>query len=279
VSKTQKNAINVAFIHSDRFAFLYIKAIRENKLTEFKEIFYNLDVLLFDDIQIIASKKSTINEFYFIVNHLLSRGKIVAITSNVPLTSLKLDIKILSFLHSGYIVDIKNPSIHLRREIIIKFAMDLNIIISDEIVTYLATNLYSNIREIEATMTKIAMFFTVKKQAMTINAIKMMLQDTVKNNIKTISTKDIISAVCDKLSVDKQDLLSDSRQRNISQARKIAMYLMKSLTTMSLKQITESLKRKSHVSVIQAIKDMELEQKNNTNIAVIIDEISHFLKS
>lgn len=253
---------NVRCVTSEVFTNEVISAIRSDNpsaIADFRNKYRNLDVLLVDDIQFIIGKERSQEEFFHTFNTLKELNKQIVISSDKPPKDIStLEDRLKTRFQMGLTVDISSPDYETRMAIIKKKAELEGYNISDDIFEYIASNIKSNIRELEGALTKIVAFSRVSKQTVDLNFAKEVLKDIISpDEKKELNVELIISVVAEHFNVNADDLSSKKKSQDIVFPRQIAMYLSRHLTDTSLKQIGTILGKRDHTTVMYAIEKIE----------------------
>ncbi len=255
-------------VTSEVFTNEVIAAIRsesQSSIVEFRDKYRNLDVLLIDDIQFVIGKERSQEEFFHTFNTLADSNKQIVISSDKPPKDMStLEERMRSRFEMGLTVDISAPDYETRMAILSKKAETMKYNISTDIIEYIATNITSNIRELEGALTKIVAFSRVSKKPVDVDFAKEVLKDLISPNInKEITPKLIINIVAEHYNISPADIVSKKKSHNIAYPRQIAMYLIRQLTDSSLQTISEALHKKDHTTVMHAINKIQDEIDNN----------------
>ncbi|RJO66266.1 MAG: chromosomal replication initiator protein DnaA [Myxococcales bacterium] len=254
-----KGALRVAYVTSERFMNELINSIATNQMAEFRRRYRDqCDILLMDDIQFIAGKTSTQEEFFHTFNVLFESGKQVVVTSDQYPQEIKtLDERLRSRLSSGLVADIRKPDLETRMAILTKKAEADNFSLDDEVLRFLAKNIKSNIRELEGSLIRLEAFASLTGAAIDLAVAKDVLKNFIQKLPRQIACDDIQNRVCKYFQIKRADMLSKSRARNVVVPRQIAMYLVKSYTDLSLSEIGGQFGGKDHSTVIASIQRIE----------------------
>ncbi len=249
----------VAYITSERFMSELIQSISSNQMADFKRRYRDMcDVLLMDDIQFLAGKSSTQEEFFHTFNFLFESGKQVVVTSDQYPQEIKtLDERIRSRLRSGLVADIKTPDLETRAAILKKKADLDGFAIDDDVLRFLAKNVRSNVRELEGSLIRLEAYISLTGASCNMETAKEVLRSFIQTLPPDLNAVQIQKRVCKYFSVSQNDLLSKSRARKLVIPRQIAMFLVKRYTDLSLKDIGASFGGKDHSTVIAAINRVE----------------------
>lgn len=279
----QDETQRVVYVTSETFVNEIVEAIRDkkvdssNSMQEFREKYRNVDVLLIDDIQFIIGKETMQQEFFHTFNHLYESQKQIVISSDKhPATMRTLEERLRSRFEMGLTVDIKPPTYETRMAILRKKVQEEEFLsIDDSILDYIASNVSSNIRELQGAITKVIAFSKLRHKEINMELAKEALSDMISPNKKREITIDyIIETVADHFSITPNDLTSSKRSNNIAHPRQICMYLSCELTNNSLQEIATHLKRKDHSTIIHGrnnIIKMLADKENNSALAKDID--------
>ncbi len=251
--------MRVGYITSERFITELINAISHNKMTDFKTRYRDsCDVLLMDDIQFIAGKSSTQEEFFHTFNFLFDGGRQIVVTSDqYPQEIRNLDQRIRSRLQSGLVADIKSPDLETRAAILKKKAVQHRVVLDDEVLRYLAKNIRSNVRELEGSLIQLKAYASLTNAPVDLDVAKDVLKNVIQSRSTRQSCEQIQRRVCRYFEISQQDMLSKSRARKLVIPRQIAIYLVKKYTQLSLTDIGQHFGGKDHSTVIASINRVE----------------------
>lgn len=256
-----ESVTSVQYMTSERFMFLYTKAIAQKNLVQFREFVTEAKVFLVDDIHFILSKEGTMRELSSIIRYILSFGGNVIITSATLLHIVKgLAKDVQDTFFKANVVNIENPSMQLRYEILEYKNRAFGYNVSSEVLTMLADKISSNIRDLESTFDKIVLHGKILNNVIDVNATKMILKEIFPSNaFKSVSIKTIIENICDFYGIKKEDLLSQSRSKEYVMARQMGMYLALEMTNETSKKIGFEFGGRTHSTVIHACKTIKNE--------------------
>lgn len=244
----------VAYLSSEKFTNEFINSIRDNKTEEFRNRYRNVDVLLIDDIQFLAGKESTQEEFFHTFNTLHEDNKQIVISSDrTPKEIPTLEDRLRSRFEWGLITDITPPDLETRIAILRKKCEEEKVEIPNEAMIYIANHIHTNIRELEGALTRVAAYSKLVNQPLTPEMVSEALKDLVtQNKSKKITITDIQEAVASFYDVQIESFASKKRTKSIAFPRQIAMYLARELTDYSLPKIGEVFGGRDHSTVIHA---------------------------
>ena len=255
-----QNDNNVMFISAERFMYHFIKSIKKNDMVNFKDFFRKSSVFIIDDIQFISGKESLQEEFFHTFNSLMDKGSQIVISSDRnPMKLDRVQDRIKSRLAGGLVVDIELPDLELKIKIIKKKVEEIqnqfkeNINLSDEVISYVASESKTNIRELIGVLNRVIAFSRVHNKILNISDCKNILKD-VFNQIRVITVDKIQNVVSNYFNIALSEMLSQRRSRPLARPRQIAMYLAKKMTTRSLPEIGRRFANRDHTTVIHAVK-------------------------
>lgn len=244
----------VLYITSERFINHFIDAVRTNTVSDFMGLYQMVDALLIDDIQFLAGKEKTQDNFFHVFNHLRQSGKQIVLASDRAPHELEgIEDRLLSRFRWGLTASLQVPD-YATRMTILKAKMYQNgIELSPEVVEYLANQITSNIRELEGALISLLAQSSLNRRDIDLELARSMMQNFVEKVAREISIETIQRAVCEYLEVDLDALKAQSRKREIVQARQLAMYFAKELTNQSLKTIGFHFGGRDHSTVIHSL--------------------------
>ena len=257
---------NIVYIKGDQFTNEFIEAVRNGKNFEFRDKYRNADLFLIDDIQFIAGKEATQEEFFHTFNSLHENNRQIVLTSDrVPSDMLKLEDRLRTRFEWGLIVDIQPPDYETRYAITKNKAMSLGMILPDDVCAYIAENITNNVRQIEGSVKKIKAYHDLTAMPMDIASVSRAIKDMYKGKAQAVPTPNlIISEVCRFYSIEENVLRGPQKNKGTAEARQIAMYLIRKMTTLSLPDIAKEF-GKNHTTVLHAIRRVEQELGNTSN--------------
>jgi len=271
----------VAYLSSEKFTNQFINAIRDNKTVEFRNLYRNIDVLLVDDIQFLAGKEQTQEEFFHTFNALHENNKQIVISSDRPPKEIPtLEDRLRSRFEWGLITDIQTPDLETRIAILRKKSDSEGISIPDDVLLYIAQKIETNIRELEGALVRIIAYSSLEDKQINLNLAQEALKDFLSDNKrKNLSIETIISSTAQYYNIQPNELKSKKRAQNISIPRQVAMYLCRELTEYSLPRIGEIFGGKDHTTVIHAHRKISSEIKKDENLQRNIKEIKEMIFS
>ena len=278
VLKQNPNA-SILYISSESFTNQLINALRDQSMDKFRDKYRNIDVLLIDDIQFIAGKKSTQEEFFNTFNALYDAQKQIILSSDRPPREIDLlDDRIKSRLEWGITADIQSPDYETRLAILRKKIQLESIIIDDEILSLIATKVDSNIRELEGIINKLIAKASLTETPITIEMAQKAIDD-IKGETKVISSAYIQDVVAKYYNISVNDLKGQKRSADVTFPRQIAMYLCRNVAQMSMPQIGRDFGNRDHSTVMYACDKIEKEIKSNETTKLIVESVKNLLLS
>ncbi len=273
--KKKKPDVKIIYIKGEDFTNQFIAALASSTINEFRQKYRNCDMLLIDDIQFIAGKTSTQEEFFHTFNTLYEEHKQIILTSDRPPKDMKtLEDRLKTRFEWGLLADIQPPDLELRIAIIKKKAEQVSITIPEDVLAYLAENLRSNIRQIEGAMKKLGATVFLSGQRITMDTARACISDLLGGEEPVSVTVDkIFAAVYKKYGISKEDLIGQKRSRDIAQARHISIYLIRNITEMSLPNIGKIFGR-DHTTIISSIEVVEKRLKNDPMLTLDIADMT-----
>ena len=266
IRKENPNA-NIVYIKGDQFTNELIDAIKNGKNIEFRSKYREADLFLVDDIQFIAGKESTQEEFFHTFNKLYEEHKQIVLTSDrKPDDMLTLEERLRSRFLWGLTADINPPDYETRMAILKNKARSLGLELGDDVCNYIAVNVTNNVRQIEGIVKKLLAYRDLDNMTLDLPNVSRVIEDSFKTEGNALPTPSlVISQVCKFYSIDESVLRGTLKKKNIAEARQIAMYLIRNLTNLSLPDIGKEFDR-DHTTVLYAIRRVEaaLKAKDET---------------
>ncbi|MDO4731107.1 MAG: chromosomal replication initiator protein DnaA [Clostridia bacterium] len=279
--KRNSKDTNIVYIKGDDFTNELISAIRSGNTTDFHNKYRNADILLVDDIQFIAGKDSTQEEFFHTFNTLYESKKQIVLTSDRPPKEIKtLEDRLRTRFEWGLIADVQPPDYETRIAIIKRKAEVLNFEISDNICKIIANKLKTNIRQLEGLVKKLNAHYMLTNEKLTMNDVESAIEEILSDDKPAyVTVEKIIEEVARTYNVNPQDVKSAKRASAISKARKISMYLAREMTNLSLNSIGDEFGGRDHSTVVYSIQQIEKELKKDLRLKETVDDIFKNIKN
>ena len=257
----------IVYVKGDEFMNQMVQSIKDNTQAEFRNKYRYVDLFLVDDIQFIAGKLGVQEEFFHTFNNLWEAGKQIVITSDrPPIEMVKLEDRLRTRFEGGRMADIQSPDLETRMAIIRNKASQLGMTLPDEVVEYIANEIKSNIRQIEGVVKRLTAYNSIMHETIDISMAKRAVKDVVRDGAYIPTPDVIIEETARYYSLDPENLKSQRRDKNIAMARQVAMYLMRTHTNLSLKEIGDQFSR-NHTTVMSSLDKIEdlLDKKPEMN--------------
>jgi chromosomal replication initiator protein len=268
---------NVAYLSAEKFMHQYIVAIKANNIIGFREKIRHIDCLLIDDIQFICGKASTQQEFARTINYFIEGGKRVVLSCDTTPYNLQLDSRSKSRLIAGMVVSVTPPDYDLRYAILQSKARLLGVEPGQQILEFIAQNIISSVREVEAALQKVISHTRLLDIALNLESCQNILGEAVAAHKVQVSLSKIINCVAEFYNVREVDITSKSREARFVLPRQVAAYLAKQLTDKSLQEIGYALGKRDHATIVYAVKKLEKQVKEDEKIAYQITQITDTL--
>ncbi|MEA3039102.1 MAG: chromosomal replication initiator protein [Sphingomonadales bacterium] len=249
----------IIYMSAEKFMVEFVAALRANETIQFKQQLRSADLLMIDDVQFIAGKESTQEEFFHTMNEIISAGRRLVISSDrAPQDLDGIEPRILSRLSWGLVADINQADLELRLNIIHKKLEALpEVFVPDEVAMFLAKRISSNVRELEGALNRIAAYSAMQNRQIDLDFVTEVLASTLRANQRRISIDEIQTRVSEHYRIRKAEMTSARRAREVARPRQVAMYLSKQLTPRSLPEIGRRFGGRDHTTVIHAVRQIE----------------------
>jgi chromosomal replication initiator protein len=256
---SRKTDLSIKYVSSEAFMNDLINAIRQQKTEEFRNRYRTIDILMIDDIQFIAGKESTQEEFFHTFNALHQAGKQVIISSDRPPKSIPtLHDRLRSRFEGGLIADLQPPDVEMREAIIAEKGRQLGYEVPSEVVQYIARKVESNIRELEGALNKVIVLANIYQRPMTTElAVQALTDQAIEQRRKEINADQIIDTVVDFFGISRSEIAGKGRRKDLVRPRQIAMYLIREEAGASLVEIGSVLGGRDHSTVVHGIEKIE----------------------
>jgi chromosomal replication initiator protein len=267
----------VRYVTSEAFYREFVESIQHNRINELSNFYRNeVDVLLMDDVQFLSGKDRTQEEFFHIFNSLHQTRKQIVLTSDAPPGQLKgLEDRLVSRFQWGLFVDVQPPDRETREAILFRKAQAMNLDIGEDIISYLAEAIDSNIRILEGAIRQLLLQASIKHSDITMELAREIVNRSGSSRVvKRISPEDITSVVAGYFTIEVDRIMEQGRgTKEVAQARQLAMFLMKELTSASLKTIGQRFGGRDHSTVVHAIKTIEKAMDKDDSFRKSVDTI------
>jgi len=271
-----KNHFKIAYRTSERFTNELISAIRNGSTQQFRDRYRQVDVLIIDDVQFIAGKASTQEEFFHTFNALYEIQKQIILTSDRPPRDMDhLQDRLKSRFSSGLVADIQPPSFETRKAILNSKAELAGIELPEDVATLLSSRISTNVRELEGALTRLTAHATLTGRTIDVDFARRVLRDLLHEEVRAVAVEDIQKHAANYYNIRLQDMRSKKRTRNVAFPRQVAMYCCKQLTPMSLPAIGEAFGGRDHTTVLYAVRRIEKEMQEND---VFEDEVERMMQ-
>lgn len=266
--------MKIAYTTSERFMNQLIQCIRMERMPWFHQYYRQADVLLIDDIQVIAGKERTQEEFFHTFNELFDNQKQIVISSDSPPKNVSgLVERLRSRFEWGLIVDVQPPDLETKMAILDKKAESEGVYLPEDVRIHLATRTKSNIRELEGALIKLIAYSDVSQTPITLEMTKQLLKHMTTGAEKPISIEAIVKAVSEHFGLLPQQLKQKSNERRIAYPRQIAMFLAKELTVASLPEIGKAIGNKHHTTVLHSVSKIEELRQRDSDLNKLIHKL------
>ena len=270
----------ILYVTSEQFTNEFIASIQTNRNEEFRRKYRSQDLLLIDDIQFIADKESTMDEFFHTFNELHGRDKQIVLTSDKPPKDIqKLEQRLISRFAWGLVVDIQAPDLETRIAILRNKAQSDGFDVPDEVINYIATHVKSNIRELEGALSRGTAYSKLTTGVVSEETAAYVLKDIYENNKPVqITVSHIKEIVAENYNITVEQMDSKKRSRPLAYPRQIAMYLTRELTELSLPKIGQEFGGRDHSTVIHACDKIRSDIEKDTELAVEIESLQEKIR-
>ena len=272
----EKNpSAKIAYIKGDEFTIQMVKSIKEGTTEDFRTRYRKVDLFLVDDIQFIAGKMSTQEEFFHTFNSIYEAGHQIVITSDrPPLEMSLLDDRLRTRFEGGLMADIQPPDLETRMAITRNKAAQLGLILSDEAVACIAEKITANIRQLEGVIKRLTAYKEILNEVITKESVLRAIRDVIRDGEDIPKPANIIRETAKYYSLREEDLRGQSRSKNTVMARQISMHLMRQLTNLSLSAIGDQYDGRNHATVLSSIRKVEELIQKDSHMAAVVRDIT-----
>lgn len=270
----------VLYLSAEKFMYRFIRALRDQKTMAFKEEFRSVDVLMIDDVQFIAGKEATQEEFFHTFNALVDQGRQIIISADKSPSDLEgLEERLRSRLNCGLVADIHATTYELRLGILQQKSEQMGVIVPSKIHEFLAHKITSNVRELEGALNRVVAHAQLVGRAITLESTQEVLHDLLRASDRRISIEDIQKRVAEHYNIKLAEMSSARRSRQVARPRQVAMYLAKQLTSRSLPEIGRKFGGRDHTTVMHAVKKVDELREIDQNFAEDVELLRRMLQS
>ncbi len=268
-------AAKIVYVKGDDFTNELVHAIQTGSTEEFRAKYRSADLLLMDDIQFIAGKQQTQEEFFHTFNTLYESNKQIVVTSDrPPLEMNKLEDRIRTRLEWGLMADVQPPDLETRMAITRNKAAQLGMVLSDDVVTFIGENITSNIRQLEGVVKKLSAYRDLLNDEITVESVRRAIKDVIRSGSYVPTADIIISETARYYGITEDAIRGQSRQKNTATARQVAMYLCRTLTNMALTDIGRQFEDRNHATVLSSVRKIEDLMKTSPDMSATIRDIN-----
>lgn len=278
--RAQDPRAKVAYLSAEKFMVEFLAALRAKDTITFKQRLRSVDVLMIDDVQFIAGKDSTQEEFFHTMNEIISAGKRLVITADRSPQNLEgIQDRILSRLSWGLVADINPADYELRYNILMtKLSVTPGADVPPDVIEFLARRITSNVRELEGALNRVVAYASLASKAVDVEFAREVLADVLRANDRKITIDQIQRRVAEHFRIKQADMVSARRARDVARPRQVAMYLAKRLTPRSLPEIGRRFGGRDHTTVMHAVKRIEELRIEDAELDADIDLLSRQLE-
>jgi len=270
----------IAYLKGDEFTNELVDSIRDNTQGEFRKKYRCLDLLLIDDVQFIAGKIQTQEEFFHTFNSLYEAGKQIVITADrPPMEMAKLEERLRTRFEGGLMADVQPPDLETRMAITRNKGAQLGLILDEDVVLCIAENVTANIRQLEGVVKRLTAYRSILNDAIDTDSVKRAIKDVIRLGVYIPTPAVIIEETARYYSLEPSDLRGQRRSKNTAMARQISMYLIRTLTNLSLKDIGEQYEDRNHSTVLNSIRKVEGLISRDPDTAAAVRDITSNINS
>ena len=283
--KQRKPEMNVLYLSAEQFMYRFVQALRDRKMMDFKELFRSVDVLMVDDVQFIAGKDSTQEEFFHTFNALVDQNKQIIISADRAPTDIKdLEERVQSRLQCGLVVDLHPTDYELRLGILqskleVQQKTYPGLEIDKTVLEFLAHRITSNVRVLEGALTRLFAFASLVGREINMELTQDCLADVLRSSERKITVEEIQRKVSEHYNIRLSDMIGPKRLRSYARPRQVAMYLSKQLTSRSLPEIGRRFGGRDHTTVMHGVRRIEELKQSDSQIAEDLELLGRALKS
>jgi chromosomal replication initiator protein len=276
----RNRSARVCYLSSEKFTNDMIYSIQHSKTLEFKEKYRNVDLLLIDDIQFLAGKETTQEEFFHTFNALYDSRRQIVLTSDRPPKEIRmLEERLVSRFHWGLLADIGRPDFETRVAILRKKAENENVHLPEDVTLLIAENVASNIRELEGCLIRLVAFSALTKTDITVTLAKQVLQDFMRSDAeKRFDPRTIIKSVATRYNMTPESIKGKRRTNQVVVPRQVAMHLIRNLTSLPLTEIGKLFGGRDHTTVLYACDRVKEMMETDSDVQRTVQELEEELR-
>ena len=269
----------VMYLSAENFMYRFIRALREQTTVDFKEQFRSVDVLMIDDVQFIAGKDATQEEFFHTFNSLVDEGRQIVISADKSPSDLTgMEERLVSRLNCGLVADIHATTYELRLGILQSKGQQLGVEVPARVLEFLAHKITANVRELEGALNRVVAHAQLVGRDISLEATQDVLHDLLRANDRRVTIEEIQKQVASHFNIRTSDMHSARRARSVARPRQVAMYLAKQLTTRSLPEIGRKFGGRDHTTVMHAVKKVEELREHDSSFAEDVELLRRMLE-
>jgi chromosomal replication initiator protein len=269
----------VLYLSAEKFMYRFIRALRSQDTMSFKEQFRSVDVLMVDDVQFIAGKDATQEEFFHTFNALVDQGRQIVISADKSPSDLEgMEDRLRSRLNSGLVADLHATTYELRLGILESKAEQMGVPVPPKVMEFLAHKIASNVRELEGALNRVVAHSQLIGRAITLESSQEVLHDLLRASDRRITIEEIQKRVAEHFNIQLAEMGSARRSRQVARPRQVAMYLAKQLTSRSLPEIGRKFGGRDHTTVMHAVKKVEELRASDQNFSEDVDLLRRMLQ-
>ena len=270
----------VLYVSAHLFGTQFTEAVRKNNVNDFLYFYQGVDVLIIDDVQEFIGKDKTQNTFFHIFNHLHMLNKQLVLTSDKPPVELQgMEKRLFTRLKWGLIAELEHPDLDLRRKILKNKITHDGLNVPEDVFNFIADNVTENVRDLEGILVSLMANALVSNKEIDLSLTKRIVSHSVRLEQKQLSVQSIQETVCKYFNLDQSVIQTNSRKREIVQARQITMFLAKKYTDCSFSHIGKIVGKKDHATVLHACKTIKDQMETNKSFRTSVEEIESLLRS
>ena len=270
---------NVIYLSAEKFMYRFIRALREQNTVDFKEQFRSVDVLMIDDVQFIAGKDSTQEEFFHTFNALVDQRRQIVLSADKSPSNLEgIEERLKSRLNCGLVADLHATTYELRLGILQSKADQIGVEVQSNVLEFLAHKITSNVRELEGALNRIVAHAQLVGRETTLETTQEVLHDLLRANDRRVTIEEIQKRVAEHFNIRTSDMHSARRARSVARPRQVAMYLAKQLTSRSLPEIGRKFGGRDHTTVMHAVKKVDELRERDAGFAEDVDLLRRMLE-